>query len=212
LLRAQATKGIRSVVITSPVQGEGKTFTAANTAVSLAQLQKVRVLLVDADLRTGGLSHRLGEASSPGLAETLEGRTEFPDAVLASDVTNFSFVPAGKSSVAPSELFASARWKQFMEWATGQFTMVLIDAPPVTLLSDTELIIAAADSVLAVVRTRMTPREVVESAAQKLEKQKLLGVVLNCVRYGRFAGYGQYYKRYYQPQKATRETNRRSAE
>jgi Mrp family chromosome partitioning ATPase len=83
-----------------------------------------------------------------------------------------------------------------MEWATASFTMTLVDAPPLTMLSDTELINAACDAVLAVVRTRRAPREVVEQAASRIEKQKLLGVVLNCVDVSRTNGYGRYYNSY----------------
>jgi Mrp family chromosome partitioning ATPase len=74
--------------------------------------------------------------------------------------------------------------------------MTLVDAPPLTMLSDTELITASCDAVLAVVRTRRAPREVVEQAAHRIEKQKLLGVVLNCVDVGRMNGYGRYYNSY----------------
>jgi Mrp family chromosome partitioning ATPase len=83
-----------------------------------------------------------------------------------------------------------------MEWASAGFTMTLVDAPPLTMLSDTELITAACDAVLAVVRTRRAPREVVEQAASRIEKQKLLGVVLNCVDVSRMNGYGRYYNSY----------------
>jgi len=196
LLRAQATKGVRSVVITSSILGEGKTFTSSNTAVCLSQLHNTRVLLIDGDLRTGGLSHLYKEEQAPGLADALEGRCDFSEVTMSTPIKNLYFVPMGESDVNASELFAGARWKQFMEWATSQFTLTLVDAPPLTMLSDTELITAACDAVLAVVRTRRAPREVVEQAAHRLEKQKLLGVVLNCVDISRMNGYGRYYNSY----------------
>jgi capsular exopolysaccharide synthesis family protein len=196
LLRAQASRGIRSVVITSSVMGEGKTFTSNNTAVCLAQLHNTRVLLVDGDLRTGGLSHLYKEEQNPGLADALEGRCDFADVTMSTQLKNLHFIPMGESEVNAAELFAGARWKQFMEWATANFSMTLVDAPPLTMLSDTELITASCDAVLAVVRTRRAPREVVEQAAHRIEKQKLLGVVLNCVDVGRMNGYGRYYNSY----------------
>jgi capsular exopolysaccharide synthesis family protein len=196
LLRAQANRGMRSVVITSSIMGEGKTFTSNNAAVCMAQLHNTRVLLVDGDLRTGGLSHLYHEQQNPGLADALEGRCEFSEVVMSTPVKNLYFVPMGESEVNASELFSGPRWKQFMEWASAGFTMTLVDAPPLTMLSDTELITAACDAVLAVVRTRRAPREVVEQAASRIEKQKLLGVVLNCVDVSRMNGYGRYYNSY----------------
>ena len=200
LLRAQAMKGMRSVVITSSIQGEGKTFTASNTAVCVAQLHSERVLLLDGDLRTGGLSHTYGEPDVPGLADALEGKAEFGDVVLPTPLKNMWFMPVGRSALAAPELFAGPRWKQLTEWAASQFTMAIVDAPPITMLADTELIIAGCDAVVAVVRTRRAPREIVEQAANRLDKQKLLGVVLNCVEISRASGYGSYYKSYYRAQ------------
>jgi capsular exopolysaccharide synthesis family protein len=196
LLRAQSNKGVRSVVITSSIMGEGKTFTSSNTAVCMAQLHNTRILVVDADLRTGGLSHLYHEERNPGLADALEGRSDFADVVMSTPVKNLFFVPMGESDVNAAELFSGGRWKQFVEWATANFTMTLVDAPPLTMLSDTELITASCDAVLAVVRTRRAPREVVEQAAHRIEKQKLLGVVLNCVDVSRMNGYGRYYNSY----------------
>ena len=200
LLRAQATKGMRSVVVTSSIQGEGKTFTASNTAVCLAQLHSERVLLMDGDLRTGGLSHFFGEPDGPGLADALEGKIAFSDVVMATPIKNLWFMPVGRSALAAPELFAGPRWKEMTEWAASEFSITVVDAPPITMLADTELIIAGCDAVVAVVRTRTAPREIVEQAAHRIEKAKLLGVVMNGVEVTRANSYGSYYKSYYRAQ------------
>src|SRR5262249_21702309 len=136
------------------------------------------------------------EEQNPGLADALEGRRDFSEVVMSTPVKNLFFVPMGESDVNAAELFSGGRWKQFIDWAGANFTMTLVDAPPLTMLSDTELISHACDAVLAVVRTRRAPREVVEQAAARIERQKLLGVVLNCVEVGRMNGYGRYYNSY----------------
>jgi capsular exopolysaccharide synthesis family protein len=193
LLRARALKGIQSVVITSSVPGEGKTFTANNLAVCHSHLQNTRVLLVDCDLRTAGLSAMLSERDAPGVADAMEGRCRFDDVVMATSAENLWFVPAGRSKIPAAELFARSRWKEFTEWTARHFTLSVIDTPPVTLVSDTELLISGCDGVLVVLQSRFAPREMVEHAANRVDKSKLLGVVLNSVKRSNGGSYAAYY-------------------
>ena len=184
LLRLRSAQGLHSVVITSAVPGEGKTITSLNLALSCAQLRDMRVLLIDADVRTNGLSRRLGCHAGPGLAEILVGSCEPEQAILATDIPGIFVLSSGSSSVAPAELFASRNWQEFIGWCNESFQLVLVDSPPVLNLADVELITAACDGVLIVVRAQHAKRDVLQKCASQLDSKKLLGVVYNAAQIG----------------------------
>ncbi len=179
LLRMRAARSLRSVVITSSVQGEGKTLTALNLALSCAQLHEMRVLLVDGDVRTCGLTRTLGSPSGPGLSEVLVGECDPAKAILATDSRNLSVLSSGQASLPPAELFASRRWQELLSWCNESFSLVIVDSPPVLNLADVELITAACDGVLMVVRAQHTRRDVLRNAARQIDTKKLLGMVYN---------------------------------
>lgn len=190
LMRLQALNGLRSIVISSTVPGEGKTLSTFNLGLSYAQLKQERVLIVDADLRTRGLTQLLGATSASGLAEVLSGKAQFEDAVLATELPNFYALSAGILSVSPPELFSGERWKEFIGWASECFKVVLIDSPPLLPLSDAELIAAACDGVLLVVRARSTQREQIQRSCNHIDNRKLIGLIFNATD---VQGKGGYY-------------------
>ncbi|HYA98460.1 MAG TPA: CpsD/CapB family tyrosine-protein kinase [Methylomirabilota bacterium] len=179
LLRLRAAQGLRSVVITSPVQGEGKTLTSLNLALCCAQLRDMRILLVDGDIRSQGLTRLFGSAQTPGLAEVLAGQCKPEQAVLATDLPNLYVFPAGNAATPPPELFASSHWQEFVGWCNESFKLVLIDSPPTLDLADVELIAAACDGVLMVVRAGQTRRDALRKSAAQIDAKKLLGAVFN---------------------------------
>ena len=179
LVKQQTRTGARSLVISSGVQGEGKTLTAFNLALCYANIQNWPVLLVDADLRTRGISRLMGNPESPGLARILEEDCPYQSAVLKTDVQSLYVLPAGETSASPSELLSGPRWKEFMGWAAESFRLVLVDSPPVLNLADFELIAAQAESVMIVVRARKTARESLTKVLAQIDPRKLAGVVFN---------------------------------
>jgi protein-tyrosine kinase len=179
LLRLRSAQGLRSVVVTSASQGEGKTLTSLNLALCCAQLQGMRVLLIDGDVRSRGLSHALGLPEGPGLCQVLAGECEPLKAVTSTDVPNLYVLGAGSSSTPPAELFASHRWQELISSCSESFRLILIDSPPVMDLADVELISAACDGVLMVVRAQRTRRDVLQKSASLIDPKKLLGVVYN---------------------------------
>ena len=179
LVKQQTRTGARSLVVSSSMQGEGKTLTTFNLALCYANIQNWPVLLVDADLRTRGLSRLLGDPDSPGLARILEENCPYQSAVLSTDVPNLYVLPAGEASASPSELFSGPHWKEFMGWAAESFRLVLIDCPPVLNLADFELIAAPAESVMLVVRSRKTARESLTKVLAQIDPRKLAGVAFN---------------------------------
>jgi len=188
LMRMQSGNGLRSVVITSAVQGDGKTLTSANLALCFAQLSGFRTLLVDADLRTKGLSKLLGASGRIGLGDILAGKTEYEEAVWATELPNLYVAAAGNTNSSPPELLAGSRFKEFIGWAGESFKLIIVDSPPLLTIADCELITAACDGVLMVVRALHTPREFLGSAAARLDTKKLLGVVYNAADHERKYG------------------------
>lgn len=184
LLRLKAMQGVRSVVVSSATQGEGKTLTALNLAFCCAQLQDLRVLLVDGDLRSRGLTKLLGSASSPGLAEVLLGQVKPDEAIQATDLPNLFVLSAGSAIVAPPELYASRRWQELIGWCNESFKLILVDSPPILPLADSELISAGCDGILMVVRALQTRRELLQKAVGQIDSKKLLGVVHNAASNG----------------------------
>ncbi len=181
LLRLQTHRSFRTVVISSAAKGEGKTLTSVNLGLCCAQLPHFRVLLMDADLRTRGLSMLVGSNGTPGLAEVLSGDAQPEAAVAATDVTNLYVMGAGHSAMSPPELFAGTHWTQLIAWAKERFQLVLVDVPPVLAVADCELISASCDGILLVVRARVTSRDMLAAMMGQVDSSKLLGVTLNSV-------------------------------
>jgi capsular exopolysaccharide synthesis family protein len=179
LVKQQTASGTRSLVVSSAAQGEGKTLTAFNLALCYSQIEDWPVLLVDADLRTRGLTRLLGEAESRGLAGILGGHCEFPTEVLRTDIPDLYFLPAGEANRSPTELFSRENWKEFMGWASETFRLVIVDSPPTLTVSDFELIMAHCESVLMIVQARRTARESLTQVLAQVDPRKMAGVVFN---------------------------------
>jgi capsular exopolysaccharide synthesis family protein len=192
LMRAQAKSGLRSIVITSSLPNEGKTLTTMNLGLCYAQLAQQRVLVIDGDLRTCGLTSLLDHPSSPGLAEVLAGDVMPDEAVVATNHKNLFVLPAGTVASPPPELFTGPRWQEFLGRCSELFTVILIDTPPILPLADFELISAACDGIVMVVRAHYGQRETLQKTASTLDAKKLLGVVFNAtdVSAKNYYGYG----------------------
>jgi capsular exopolysaccharide synthesis family protein len=192
LMRAQAKTGLKSIAISSSLPGEGKTLTTMNLGLCYAQLPQQRVLVIDADLRTCGLTSMLDRPSTPGLAEVLAGDVTPDDAIVATNQKNLFVLPAGTVSSSPPELFTGTHWSEFMTRCGEMFKVILIDTPPILPLSDFELISAACDGVVMVVRAHHGQRDTLQKTAGALDQKKLLGVVFNAteVTGNHYYGYG----------------------
>jgi capsular exopolysaccharide synthesis family protein len=192
LVKQQTKNGTRSLVISSAAPGEGKTLTSFNLAICYANIQNWPVLLVDADLRTRGLSQLAGDPDSGGLAGILEGTASYQNAVLRTDVPNLYVLPAGETSASPSELFSTVAWKEFIGWASETFRMVIVDSPPILNLADFELLLAPCESTILVARARKTTQETLARALSQVDVKKLAGVVFNGAENRGDKGYYRY--------------------
>lgn len=179
LYQARSAQPLKSVVITSALSGEGKSFVAANLWQALSLHPDRRVLLIDGDLRTPRLHTFLGTAKEPGLSECLETKVDLRDALQRGNGNNAFFIPAGNPWPRPSDLISDARVAAFVKRLVNCFDWVIIDAPSTIETSDSSSLAEIADGVLLVVRANATPSDIVQSALDRFNEDRLLGVVLN---------------------------------
>ncbi len=167
------------LVVTSPSAGDGKTVTAVNLAVALALRGEGHTLLIDGDMRRGGVHQRFDIAQSPGLAEVLTSSCRLEQALFRIEQLPSLFVlPSGKPDGNATELLASSRWRVLAESARQRFSNVIVDSPPVDILADYDLIAATCDGAVLVVRPNHTDRSLCLAACAKM-RPKLTGVVIN---------------------------------
>jgi protein-tyrosine kinase len=178
LHHAQASHGLKVVMVTSALVGEGKTLTASNLALTLSESYKKNVLLIDGDLRRPALHTLFRVESSPGLSE---GLTASDDQRLAVRQISprLGVLTAGRPSADPIASLTSTRMQRVVEEAREAFDWVIIDTPPVALLPDTNLLVSIADGALLVVRAGSTPWDLAQRAVNAVGRDRVLGVVLN---------------------------------
>lgn len=194
---AQATAGLRVVMIASAVPGEGKTLTAANLALTLSESYRCRVLLIDADLRKPALHHVFRLAAATGLIEGLEASGDIK-LVVRQVSARLSVLPAGRPTSDPMAALTSERMRRLIEEAKEAFDWVILDTPPLVMLSDAHLLASMVDGAVLVVRANSTPHDLVKRAAEIIGKARITGVVLNQAATGTQPGYGHhYYSGYY---------------
>lgn len=180
LVFSKSTGRVQSFVITSTAPGDGKSFTAANVAISMAQ-HKSNTLLIDADLRRGVLHNTFGVSKEPGFTNYLTGMVKFQHLINETLIPNLSMISCGSLLPNPSELLGSHQMKRFLDEAKRKFDIIIFDSPPLNAATDAIVIGTQVDAVVLVIRSGVTDRDM---ARQKMEMFKnvpaqVLGVVLN---------------------------------
>jgi capsular exopolysaccharide synthesis family protein len=179
LAHAEGANNLRTVLVTSPQKGEGKSVTAANLALTMAQELQRRVVLVEADLRKPSLQELLGLPPGLGLAEYLAGACELRDALKFLPDHNLTVLPAGAAPTNPAELLGSTAMRRMLDQLRTRFDRVILDAPPVLPLADVAVLAPIVDGTLLVVRAGVTPKPAIENALRAFDSSRLLGIVLN---------------------------------
>ncbi len=196
ILVAAADHGYKTLMVVSAIAGEGKTTTAANLAVVLAQADK-RVVLISADLRRPRLNDFFGlPASDRGLSEVLEGDRKAWEALRSGKVDNLWVMSSGKVSDQPTELLQSETMRELLANQREVVDFIIIDCPPVLAVADALVVAPMADAILYVANEQITPRGAVIAARAQLDQvgAHLLGSILNDVeaKGTGYAYYGQY--------------------
>lgn len=177
--RAENGRAVRAIVITSPGKGDGKSLTAANLALTMAQEYQQRVLLVDADFRRPAVHRLFGLNGDPGLSDVLMGGVGVDDAIVTLPDHHLSLLPAGALPNHPAELLGSAAMRRLLDTLRSRYDRIILDMPPVAPLADLHIVAPMADGVLMIVRAGVTPKPAIERALSGLDTSKVLGLVLN---------------------------------
>ncbi len=193
LLQERENKPFRVLMVGSPNPQEGKTVTAFNLALSFAMLPACKVLLVDGDLRKGSLGKWLTVTGMPGLSDLIEGTSGMHDVILKSDELPIHFILRGNSKISAPELLNSARLKECFHEMGQEYDIVIVDTPPVSLVTDAQLLASCCDAILLVGRAFSTTCKAIEKTVQDLQPFRILGTILNggasVKRYRRYNGY-----------------------
>ena len=185
---------LKTLVVTSALPAEGKTFVAANLAQTFVRQHERRILVIDADLRASQMHTILGAPGDPGLTEYLQGAASEEEILQRGTQENLFFIPGGKSAANPLELLHSGRFKQLLDRLAPHFDWVIIDSPPAVPVADPSLLADMCDGVLLVIRAGETPLDLAQKMTQEFRTKRMVGVVLNRFekREGDTYGYGYY--------------------
>ncbi len=198
----------RTIVFTSPLPLDGKSTTAANLAITLVQ-QGIRTLLIDGDLRRGILNSVFGVEREPGLTNVLSGSSEVSDAIHEIDLGEsgeLHFLASGPYPPNPAEILGSQKMGTLLHTLEEGFELILIDTPPLTVVTDAAVLGTKADGVVLVARANATEKGAMTYAVEQLGNVRapVLGAVLNDVDFRRdsrystsYGKYGYYYQYYF---------------
>ena len=176
---AEGANAVRTVLITSPQKGEGKSITSANLALTMAQELQRRVVLVEADLRKPSLQQLFGLPAGPGLSDFLTGAADLAQVMKTLPDHHLTVIPAGSTPANPAELLGSTAMRRLLDQLRTTFDRVILDTPPVLPLADVAILAPIVDGALMVVRAGYTPKPAIENALRAFDSSRLLGVVLN---------------------------------
>lgn len=201
---------LRTIVVTSAVENEGKSTIAMHLAQAIATSGKT-ALLVEADMRRRSLAEMLGVRSRAGIYGVLVGQVSLEDAVIPSTPEGMFFLDCEPGIPSPSDVLASKRFRAFLSSVAEKYDYVVFDTPPVGAFVDAAVLSSLVDGTLLVVREDGTPRDAVVKTYDQLKKAdaNVLGVVMNfCDYQGASYGYGSYGYESYESYDASREQGR----
>ncbi|MBE6920583.1 MAG: CpsD/CapB family tyrosine-protein kinase [Ruminococcaceae bacterium] len=191
-------EGSKVIMVTSSLQGEGKSLTALNLSIALGQMDK-KVLLVDCDLRRPRMARLLNITAPAGLSNLIMDFTLLDMAVVNSEDHGIDLILSGDIPPNPAELLASNRMQKLVELMRGRYDYIILDSPPVDLVVDAVALSSQCDGVLFVVRADQSERGAVIHGMEQLEYAgaNILGFVFNGVTAETASGYGKYRFRKY---------------
>ena len=202
-------KQVKTILITSPGEGEGKTMVAVNLAFSLAQLKK-KTLLIDCDLRKPRLHKIMVTGKAPGLADLLVEKASLKDVLRRSKLEYLRYITSGTINRDSTEIFDSNLLEDFLSLMKSHFDFIIIDSAPIVAVIDSEIIAKYVDGVILVVSADRTESRLMSEAVNAISKTQapILGTVLNDFKFR--SGYKYYYKYHYNYGMIHRGTERKS--
>lgn len=188
----------KTILITSALPGDGKSFVTSNLAISIARGVEEHVLLIDGDIRRPSIHQRFGFDHVAGLSDYLVEGDSIAPMLLKTSIDKLVIFPAGDPPTNPTELMSSKKMRALLEEVKTRYDdrFVLIDSPPPSLASETNAIAQYVDGVIVVARAGKTPRNAIGDTIERIGKEKLIGLVLNQADRATTKYYG-YEKSYY---------------
>lgn len=174
----QGATGLKVIMIASALGSEGKTLTASNLALTFSESYQRTVLLIDGDLRKPSLDMVFRLDGSSGLSDGLLAVDERP-LTLHQISQRLTILPAGQAVSDPMAGLTSDRMRRVIEEARDAFDWVIVDTPPIGILTDANLLASMVDGVVLVVKAESTPHALVLRAIEALGKNRIVGIVLN---------------------------------
>lgn len=187
-------KPLKRLLVTSSMQGEGKSVISANLAITLAKSAKARVLLIDGDLRQPSLATKLGCTPQSDLCRWWHENVSIEKILCKAEGLPLWFLPAGRFEMQPLEVLQSRRLSDLMNQLSDVFDWVIIDSPPMVPLADSSVWAGMSDGVMIVIREKFTQVEELNQTVELIEAKKLLGIVMNDTSISE----SKYYPNYYQ--------------
>ncbi|HEY0405431.1 MAG TPA: CpsD/CapB family tyrosine-protein kinase [Pyrinomonadaceae bacterium] len=179
VLQAKERRNMQAFVITSAGVAEGKTMTALNLAWLLAQTDGVRALIIDSDLRHPCATDYLGLETDGGLSEVLAGEMTLHEAIIRLEPSGLHLLPGGSVRDDVAEVLSGPRFASLLNEARKMFDFIIIDAPPLGIFTDANVLINRADGAMLVVRAGKTRYAAVDRLLEQLPRERMLGVILN---------------------------------
>jgi capsular exopolysaccharide synthesis family protein len=176
-----ADNPLRALLVTSSLGGDGKTTISYNLAISFAQHGQ-RVLLIDADMRKPSVHTLFGARKTPGLSEVLTGGIQLDKALFTHEsLSNLFLLPSGTPPPNPADLIGSKRFDTLLEEVKSKYDLVIVDSPPVLMVTDAVILSTKVDGTIIVVRSQKTTRPVLKRTVDVLSHSygRKLGFVVN---------------------------------
>ena len=192
LYQLRGNQSLKTLLVTSAVPGEGKTFVTSNLAQAIVRQPDRRALIIDADLRCARLHLPLGAPTSPGLTDYLRGEADEMAVIQHGQEGNLCFIGGGNEVTDPSELLSNGRMRKLLDLVAPVFDWVILDSPPCVPVADASILADMCDGVLLIVRAGSTPSAIAERARQELQGKNVVGVVLNAVDEAGMSGSNYY--------------------
>lgn len=179
ILHKSQRQKLQSIVVASVNPSEGKTITALNLSWLLAQTDGVQCLIIDSDLRMPSLTDYLGIETDKGLSDILTNDARFEDSIIRLEPAGLHLLPGGEARSDVAELISGPKFKEILRQARDMFDFVIIDAPPLGIFTDANILINHADGAMLVIRAGRTSYSAVDRILETLPKDRMMGVVLN---------------------------------
>jgi polysaccharide biosynthesis transport protein len=179
-LEYRSSEGLRLIVVSSTLSGEGKSLVVSHLAAVAAMLSR-RTLIIDADLRRPTLHRSFNLSATPGLTDAITKRQRLADVVQPTGIENLSVLTCGSVCARPSQMLESRTMKALMAEASDNYDLVIVDTPPLSACADASTLSQFGNGIMLVTRPSLTIKEILQKAVADLTRDRvpLLGVVVN---------------------------------